>query len=77
MKAKKLGTPAEIGTLIRAKREEQGLSQTELAGVSMTGQRFISDLENGKRTVQIGKLLSVVNALGLGVHIFSRWEDDD
>ena len=76
MKAKKLGTPAEIGALIRVKREEQGLSQTELAGVPMTGQRFISDLENGKRTVQIGKLLDVVNALGPGVHIFSRWEDD-
>ena len=42
----------------------------------MVGTRFISDLENGKGTIQIQKLLDVLNALGLGLYIFNRWEND-
>ena len=54
----------------------QRLGQAELAGVANTGVRFISDLENGKGTIQIRKLLNVLNALGLGLYIFNRWENE-
>ena len=72
----KLQTAAEIGTLIRTKRKEQHVSQAVLAGLASVGTRFISDLENGKGTIQIQKLLDVLNALGLGLYIFNRWEKD-
>ena len=72
----KLQTAAEIGALIRAKRKEQHVSQAILAGLASVGTRFISDLENGKGTIQIQKLLDVLNALGLGLYIFNRWEKD-
>ena len=72
----KLQTAAEIGALIRAKRKEQHVSQAVLAGLASVGTRFVSDLENGKGTIQIQKLLDVLNALGLGLYIFSRWEND-
>lgn len=72
----KLQTSAEIGTLIRQARKQQGISQTVLAGLSSVGTRFISDLENGKGTIQIQKLLNVLNALGLGLYIFNRWENN-
>lgn len=72
----KLQTAAEIGALIRATRKRQRVSQAVLAGLASVGTRFISDLENGKGTVQVQKLLDVLNALGLGLYIFNRWEND-
>lgn len=68
-----LATMEEIGTLIRDTRKQQGLSQEELAGISGTGRRFISDLENGKNNIQIGKLLLVIKALGLSIYISNKW----
>ncbi len=70
---KKLLTMKEIGSLIRVTRKEQGLSQEELAGLSGTGRRFISDIENGKNNIQVGKLLLVIQALGLNLYIFNQW----
>jgi HTH-type transcriptional regulator/antitoxin HipB len=72
----KLRTVSEIGALIRATRKRQRVSQAVLAGLASVGTRFISDLENGKGTVQVQKLLDVLNALGLGLYIFNRWEND-
>ena len=40
-----------------------------------TGLRFISDLEKGKPTCQIGKVLQVVQALGLELRITSPAAD--
>jgi HTH-type transcriptional regulator/antitoxin HipB len=68
-----LTTMEDIGKIIRDTRKEQGLTQEELAGISGTGRRFISDLENGKNSIQTGKLLLVIKALGLNLHIFNKW----
>lgn len=68
-----LSTMEEIGKLIRDTRKQQGLSQEELAGISGTGRRFISDIENGKQNIQLGKLLLVIAALGLSLYIFNKW----
>lgn len=58
-------TPAELGKLVRKERKALGLTQAELALTSGTGMRFISDLENGKPTCQIGKALTVLKTLGI------------
>ena len=76
MKHEEQKTVLEIGQLVRAERKRQGVSQLQLAGLAGTGIRFISDLENGKGTIQIQKLLKVVQALGLGLFLFSPWEND-
>jgi y4mF family transcriptional regulator len=60
-------TPENLGKLVRAARRFQGLTQTELAGVSGTGVRFISDLENGKPSCHLGKVLRVLAMLGIAV----------
>ena len=39
------------------------------------GIRFISDVENGKGTVQLQKLLAVISALGLCMFVYSPWSD--
>ena len=41
------------------------MTQADLALVSETGIRFISDLENGKETCEIGKALKVLENLGI------------
>lgn len=64
----------DLGILVRKTRKSQGISQEQLAGVANTGIRFISDLENGKPTVQLELAIQVLEALGLGVFAFYRWE---
>jgi len=62
-------TPAEIGDIVRATRKATGLRQYELAGAAGVGLRFVVDLEAGKPTAQIGKVLQVLDALGCSVDI--------
>jgi y4mF family transcriptional regulator len=68
--AKQVRSPADIGALVRTARKEQHLRQDELAGVAGVGLRFIVDLEAGKPTAQIGKVLQVLQTLGCSVDIF-------
>ena len=75
MKHEQLESAADVGRLIQAERKRQKLSQLQLAGLANTGIRFISDLENGKGTVQLQKLLAVISALGLSMFIYSSWSD--
>lgn len=58
-----------IGETIRATRKQQGLTQTDLALTANTAQRFISELERGKTTCQIGKILDVMAALGIRIEL--------
>ena len=75
MKDERLENAAEVGKLVQQERKRQKLSQLQLAGLANTGIRFVSDLENGKGTVQLQKMISVVSALGLGLYIHSPWRD--
>jgi len=54
-----------LGQLIRQRRKHLGMNQSDLALVSGTGLRFISDLENGKESCQLGRTLRVLASLGL------------
>jgi y4mF family transcriptional regulator len=54
-----------LGQLIRERRKHLGMKQADLALVSGTGLRFISDLENGKESCQLGRTLRVLGSLGL------------
>lgn len=58
-------TTTEIGTLVKNSRKRQGLTQPNLALVAGTGLRFIVDLESGKPTCQLAKVLQVLDVLGI------------
>ena len=75
MKHEQLYNAADVGKLILAERKRQKLSQLQLAGLANTGIRFVSDVENGKGTVQLQKLLAVISALGLCMFVYSPWSD--
>ncbi len=64
-------TPEELGRIVKQERKAMGLTQADLALTSGTGMRFISDLENGKPTCQIGKTLTVLRTLGLRLTLSS------
>lgn len=57
----------ELGAVIREQRKRLALKQLDIAGLGNTGNRFIVDLESGKPTVQLQKVLDVMDLLGLEV----------
>ena len=58
-------SPKQIGELVKSVRKQMGATQKDLAMTSGTGLRFIIELEQGKPTSQIGKVLTVLNTLGV------------
>jgi y4mF family transcriptional regulator len=58
-------SPDAIGHLVRLTRKNLGVTQKDLALTSGTGLRFIIDLEKGKPTCQMGKVLTVLRTLGI------------
>lgn len=65
-------TTAELGKLARARRQQIALTQLDVAGLGNTGNRFIVELEQGKPTLQLQKVLDVLNLLGLEVVIRAK-----
>ena len=61
--------PSDFGHVVRSTRKACGMRQDELAGAAGVGLRFIVELEGGKPTVQLGKTLQVLFALGCSVEI--------
>lgn len=76
MKHTEQQSAAEIGKLVQSERKRQGITQLQLAGMAGTRIRLISDIENGKETVQVQKLLKVLHTLGLGLFVFSPWDNE-
>lgn len=57
--------PEQIGEIVRQTRKAMGVTQKDLALTSGTGLRFIIELEKGKPTCQLGKVLTVLHTLGI------------
>lgn len=58
-----------LGAIIRTQRKSKGLTIAALAAHCNVGERFISELENGKETIEIGKALKVMQRLNLVVTV--------
>ncbi|MDY7106440.1 MAG: helix-turn-helix domain-containing protein [Actinomycetota bacterium] len=65
-------TSMELGEEIRRARTEAGLSQAALAARAGVGRPWLSELEGGKRTVEVGRVLSVLGALDLAINLVPR-----
>lgn len=62
-------TPTEIGLLVRDRRRQLGLSQTELAGRVGVGRQWIIAIEQGKARAELGLVLRTLASLGLRLSI--------
>ncbi|MBI5242562.1 MAG: helix-turn-helix transcriptional regulator [Elusimicrobia bacterium] len=69
--------PARIGEIVRQVRKGSRLTQQEAAALCKVGARFLSDLENGKPTLRLGKVLHVLACLGLAVMIKRKELSDE
>jgi y4mF family transcriptional regulator len=58
-----------LGLAIEAERKRRRLTQTQLAELSHASINFISQIERGKPTAQIGKVVEVLRILGLQLAI--------
>lgn len=68
----KIYTPQNLGRVVRFRRKELKATQATVAGLAGVGHRFISELERGKTTVELGKTLLVLQRLGLDIVISPR-----
>ena len=57
-----------LGQIIRQERRGQSLTQQDLADTAEVSVRFLGDLERGKSSCEIGKVLSVLQVLGISLH---------
>ena len=69
-----LKSVSELGKFIRENRKSRQLTIATLSGLSNVSPKFLSELERGKETAEIGKTLDVIRALGLDLVIRNRSE---
>ncbi len=60
---------AALGRLVRDTRRALSLTQPDLALSAGVGVRFLVDIERGKPTAQIGKVMQVLAALGVEMRL--------
>lgn len=58
-----------IGRCAKAVRKLQHIDQSTVAAFADCGLTFVSQFENGKPTVQLEKVLQVLDALGIKVYL--------
>lgn len=68
----KVNNANDVGEIIRNFRKSQQVTLDKVSGVTNIGMRFLSELERGKETAELGKVLTVINKLGLEVIIQPR-----
>lgn len=67
----------QLGQIIRQARKTQNLTQKQLSATSGVGERFIRELEHGKTSCHIGKVLQVMTMLGVYIHIEIEGDDSE
>jgi HTH-type transcriptional regulator/antitoxin HipB len=59
----------DLAAAVRGRRTDLGMSQAELAKRTGVSRKWIYEFEAGKPTAELGLLLRVVDALGLGIEL--------
>ena len=58
-------TPQELGMLVRAARKRQKIRMDDVAGSAGVGPVFVREVERGKPTVQLGRVMKLLAELGI------------
>lgn len=61
-----------FGEALRKRRKELGYTQAEVAAFSGCSAAFLSALENGKETAEIGRAMRVLNVLAIDLEAKRR-----
>lgn len=57
----------DIGTRVKKARKDMGMTQQRFADLAGVGRRFLIELEHGKQSLEIGRVLAVCHAAGLKI----------
>lgn len=68
----KINNTKTLGETIRARRKELHYTQAYLAEFTGLSATFISDVERGKTTAEIEKIIRLINVLGLNLLVEKR-----
>lgn len=71
----KITDAASLGNAIRLRRKELKYTQGYISEITGLSESFLSDLENGKPTAEIGKTIEVINLLGLDILVEARGDE--
>lgn len=62
---KNIRTTADLGLVLRGVRKSQALRQDDLAAISGVGSVFAGEVERGKESVHLGKVLKLLEEAGI------------
>ena len=62
----------EMGLAMRKRRKKLGYTQQFLSDITGLSVSFISDVENGKETAEVGKVIRYISFLGLNILLEER-----
>ena len=68
----KINNTKAFGEMIRKQRKKLGYTQKYICEVSGISASYISDLENGKATAELGKAIYLANLLGVDIFLVER-----
>lgn len=66
--------PTDLSNIIKGHRKSLKLTQAECASFCGVGLRFFSELENGKQSLHLGKVMQVLKMLGLKMQVLENEE---
>lgn len=64
-----LHSVSDLGLALRATRKGSKVRLDDLAGIAGVSKQFVSDVEHGKPTVQLGLVLRLLNEMGLSLTV--------
>ena len=67
MSVTSISSAKDIGDIVSALRKHQGIRQADMAGMIGASHVLLRDIERGKETVNIGKVLLLLEELGIRV----------
>lgn len=68
----KINDVVQLGKQIRIRREKLGYTQSYISEYTGLSVSFISEVENGKETAQISKVMQLIQILGMDIDIKER-----
>jgi y4mF family transcriptional regulator len=63
----RLNTARDLGLYVRDRRRRLGMAQVDLATSAQVSRRWLSDLEAGKPTAEVGLVFKVLHALDVAL----------
>jgi len=65
----KVEDSGSIGKIVRQQRRKQGLDQATFSMICGFSEKPLKNLENGKGSLSVDKLLTIFSELGIQVHL--------